>query len=85
MHPKNVSYVIYYRRLRVLNISMVNTYQLDDLDQHPVVARFGQQFVQSWRQDEVVLGIRFGEFAEDVDGSANDGFIREVIIVSLKY
>lgn len=53
---------------------MQRTYQLDDLDKHPVVGRGCQKFEELRRKRKIVFGVSPGQLANDVHGSGNNSY-----------
>lgn len=58
------------------------TYQLNDLDKHPVVGRRCQKFEQLRSKRKVVLWVASGQFANDVHGSRDHSYTIEFVGVS---
>lgn len=60
---------------RTFNSNWVQrTYQLNDLDKHPVVRRGCQKFEELRRKGKIVFGVPPGQLANDVHGSRNNGY-----------
>lgn len=45
---------------------MLSTYQLDNLDENPVIGGGGHEFKEEWGQRQVVFGISASQLTDDV-------------------
>lgn len=54
------------------SLCVLLTYQLDDLNENPVVGRGGHEFEEKWSQRQVVLGISPSQLADNIYGCGLD-------------